>query len=272
MSENQLILRTDDDVGSELVPSFMHEDRELTKSSTEKLGDYVYPPRVKVIQSNAEEQYSKFQPGDVVLVPQGIVVAHVDEAFHFVPLLFYPEWAAVNPIETKGQLPMFRERTFDPNSTLARKARNPDLRREPCPECAGKDIKNTEFLTFICLILNNEECLGMPVALSFSSGSHRDGSQLSSLVKMRRCPIFGGVYEGKVPKTKRKNTKGQWYAIEVGNPSVESGVESFVQDPAVYDKLKELHLQLKETNDRIMVQYDEDPEDEALAAAGESKF
>lgn len=275
----QLILRASDAPTDEtsLVPSFMQEDRELVKSSTEELGQFIYPPRVKIIQSNASEAYSQFTPGSVILAPQGVVIAELEEPFYFVPLLFYPEWITINPYELKGTLPMIRERSFDPRSTIARKARNPETRREKFPDTGNHEAKHTEFLTFICLIVNDERVTGMPVVLSFSSGSHRDGAQLSSLITMRRAPLFGCVFQGVVPAEKRKHAKGNpSYVIIPSNPdeSNENAPAPFVQDRDTYEQLKALHLKLKASQSSILAQYDDDDLDVegSTMADAEGKF
>lgn len=241
------------------LPDFMREDQDL---GMEKLSQHIRPPRVKVLQSNRSSAYAAFKEGEVILTPLGLRVAELGQPFWFIPLLFYPEYCIVNPLELKGTLSMIRERTLDVNSPIAAKARDPERRRsESCPENAKYNLSYVEYLTYICVIIGVDGVPpNLPVSMSFSGAEHRTGSQLASLLKLRGCAIFGNVFEACVPKNKRENAKGSWFGLNVSNPQSEGCPGPFVKDPAEYKMLKETHLVLAEQlrNDLIDIDRDED--------------
>jgi len=250
------------------LPGFMTEDREMGVS---ELRQFIIPPRLKVVQPMSSEQYTeKFNKGDVVLAPQLVLVAPITmdsvtkrptksgQPFNFVPLFFFPEYLAWNPLESKGTLPAVRERSLDPQSEIARKARNPETREEPCPEVARAVIRYQEHLNFIMLLVNTGDTAGIPVVASFSRGEHRTGTNLASLIAMRRAPIFGCVFEA--TSKLRSNSKGEWYGLDITNPSVSSGVNAIVTDEAQYAALKKLHLEMKEAHAKNLIIVDHDDE------------
>lgn len=264
------------------VPDFMQEDSELGK---EDLTKYIKPPRLKVVQRNADEQYrQQFDAGDVILIPQMVLVAAVkrDErdrpvergtAFAFVPLLFFPEWITVNPMAYKGSEPFIRDRSLDPKSEIAFKAQSPETWEEPHPTRPktddGKDakIRHQECLNFVVVILGVAGLEAQPVVMSFSKTAHRTGSNLAMLINMRRnAPIFGCVFEAHVEG--RKNAKGEWLGLAVGNPA-ETGFGPTITNARDYQALKTLHYVLK---GRILVDYEDIAEDLAANGSGEDKF
>jgi hypothetical protein len=260
-----------------LVPSFMQEDEAAKSEGLETIQQFVVPPRIKIIQKNADEKYAAFEPGDIILTPQMIKIASVGEPFFFVPLLFYAEWCTVNPIQTKGQLPMIRDRSWDGNGEIARKSRIQSLREEVCPESPQYKMVNREYLSFIVLLFNATEpgLNGVPISLSFASGEHRVGTQTASLITMRKpAPIYGNVLQGVVPETLRKNQKGSWYGIDVSNPGVE-GIPAYIQDKDEFLALQGLHRKVrKQYEERLIhVDYEDEPDSvSAPIADAEAKF
>jgi hypothetical protein len=271
MAKKNEVAVQDEQLGTLSVPSFMQNDAQI---GTEVLRQYVIPPRVKVVQPTSKEPFSKlFNVGDVVLVPQMVTVAPVilddkkrptdtGTPFHFIPVFFFAEWCIWNPYQLKGSLPPIRERTIDPKSEIAIRARNPETRLAPCPEDQKWNIRYCEHLNY-CVVLTGEGmAAGTPVVMSFVRSEHRAGSNFASLIKMRRAPIFGCQFEA--VSRYRKNDQGEWYGIDVMNPSVESDMGGWVTDEAVYEMLRVKHLELKQSHDesRIVVDH-EDPEEEA---------
>jgi hypothetical protein len=261
------------------MPAWMAEaDRE----GVEDLGQYIIPPRIKVIQKTADEQYAKqFKEGDAVLVPQKVLLVSADEPFYFTPLFFFTEYLVTNPIEVKGSQPFIRERTLDPHSEIAKKARDPERRTEPYPDPPANvkgsekwEINNVEVLNYLVLIQGREDLTGMPVCLSFSKSEWMQGSRLAGLIKMRRAPIYGCVFQGMVPSTVRRNPQGAWYGIDVGNPDEDSEVSPFVEDEETFASLRAIHLELKEAHSKSEIQVDyaegTDAKDDIVAAAEES--
>jgi hypothetical protein len=177
----------------------------------------------------------------VLLTPSSQVLAENDESFYFVPLLFYPEWATVNPLKMKGN--MIRERTLDITSELAAKARDPKRwGADVCPEMPDEKLRHKEFMVFVCYVLAKGDVAGQPVLISFSGGEHQRGQNLASLIKGRGAPIYACLFEAKCPKDERRNANGQaWYGIDVFNPTSEGCPHPFVQSREDFEQFKKLH-------------------------------
>lgn len=275
------ILRTAQ--ASDALPDFMREDKLL---GTEDMAAFITPPRIKVLQRTRDDQYSQFSEGDVIITPQNIVLAKIKrdpkthnpleegEPFHIIPLLFFPEWIFVNPMETKGTEPMIVERTLDPKSPLAIKSKDPKTWSEPHPTAKTKDggpamRRYIECLNFIVLVLDRDGFEGLPCLMSFAKSEHRRGSSFNMLMKMRNAPIFSGIYAVQA-HFRKDNPKGKWYGLDVSNPASDSGFKSFVQNPDDYAALKQQHMELKEA--KINVVYDENEVTEAADSADTSQF
>ena len=260
------------------LPGFMASDLEMGVSELKK---FIIPPRLKVVQPLSGEQYTeKFNSGDVVLAPQLVLVAPIimdsvtkrptksGQPFNFVPVFFFPEYLAWNPLESKGTLPAVRERSLDPQSDIARKARNPQTREEPCPEVAKAVIRYQEHLNFIMMLMGTGDTAGIPVVMSFSRGEHRSGTNLASLIAMRRAPIFGCVFEA--TSRLRTNSKGAWYGLDITNPSVSSGINPVITDETRYTLLKNLHLEMKTAHANNLIVVDHD--DNEIDAENDTKY
>lgn len=258
MSENALKLFEDKNALATL-PDFAREDLGMGTEGIE-----IRPLRVKVIQAQATEAYEDFDPGDIVLVPQKILLAHKNQPVYIVPVFFYFEWIAVNPLELKSTLKMMiRSRSTDPRSAVAQKAMQPEpeRREEPCPEDPRYKIKYKEVRNFVCRVAMNESVGAMPIILSFSGGEWKPGKNFEGLIGMRgKAPIFSNVFEMIVPDKKRSNDKGSWFGIDVENPRSEGHPPPFVQDREEYNSLKAMHLKCKEAYDRdsIVVDHEDD--------------
>src|SRR5690606_29211297 len=131
----------------------------------------------------------QFNVGDVILVPQNVLVAPVKmndanrpskegSPFLFTPVFFFPEWVAWNPIEARGTLPAIQERTTDPDDPLVARCRNSKLWFD---ELDLKDDKgnplfrrNTEHLNFIITLLDGD-LAGTTCIMSFSRAEHKSG-------------------------------------------------------------------------------------------------
>jgi hypothetical protein len=222
------------------LPEHMRAD---AGEGTDTLSKYIRPPRLKIVQGNSDQKFLEVaDPGSVILSPTMQLVAEVTQPFWFVPVLFFPEWYTSNPMSMKGQLPFIRERSTDPASDIARKAQDPILRgADDCPESKGNKLKHVEALNFIVLILRNEALMGQPAIMSFSKSAHKDGSQLSALIRSRRGPLYGMIFEACVPQMKRSNTQGQWHYMQVGNPSAPGAPHPMVMNVEEYQALKALH-------------------------------
>lgn len=253
------------------LPAFMQGDDQ----GTENLGQFIIPPRLKVVQKQSGDAFlESFNQGDTILVPQMMTVAPVllndsgrptkeGETFNFTPLFFFPEWVTWNPLETRGSLAAIRERTTDPNDELVAKCRNNKLWFEQCPEQPELQVRNVEHLNFLVVLLDGE-LAGTPCILTFARAEHKSGSSFAALIKMRKAPIYGCVFQAKVGF--RDNGKGQWYGLDIGNPEGDSG---WVEDQEMYERFKQLHLEFKEAHEsqRIRPDYGDDTESEASNSA-----
>lgn len=260
------------------LPSFMEADKRM---GVENLREYIIPPRLKIVQPLSGEPFSSlFNKGDVVLVPTMSRVAEVmlDEKkkptkkgspFCLIPVFFFAEWCAWNPLSMKGNLPAIRERSLDPKSDVARKSRNQETREERCPESNDpKDlIRYQEHLNFVAVLLGTGETAGIPVVISFSRAEHRTGANLASKIAMRSAPIFGCIFEANAQE--RNNAKGTWYGLDINNPSVASGMGGVVTDETQYAALRRLHLEMKEAHAKNLIIVDHDDNDIDSEASGD---
>jgi hypothetical protein len=248
--------------------------------------DYISPLRIKTVQALSKKLTDLgFEEGDLVAVPLNIMLAPVEKVegrggkekrgdagkpFFFVPLLFWAEYCLWNPRETSGTLDMIRERTYDNESELARKAKDPKKRGSMiCPEMPQKDgkplyCKYVEHLNFIILLqgMPEHELNSVPLLLSFSSGEHNQGRQLCQLMKLRNAPICGCRYMGQ--SRLRERNDNAWFGIDVNNPMADT-VKPFVDDPEEFAVYKAMHLELKEAHeqDRLRADYSDDSEEDA---------
>lgn len=231
------------------VPKYM-ADEEVT--GLELLKEFIVPPFIKIIQKSAgDELLQHFSAGDVILSPANAVIAemprtnkgHIVEgsrsAFQIVPILFYPEWLTWNPIDLKGSEPAIRYRTLDPDDPVVAKSRSPILRIEQHPTQPEYKIRHVEHLNFLVMLYNHP--LGEePAIMSFSRGEWKSGSKFANLIKMRRAPIYGCVFDAVVGL--RHGQKGEWFGFDMCNPEEGS---PWVEKEG-YDTLKTIHEQFVE--------------------------
>ena len=235
--------------------------------SIDDLKQYVRPPRVKVVQALSDtELVDAFGVGSVVLLPQGSPVMEMKfdekarpcldqvEPMLFTPLFFFAEFVCWNPLALKGTVPAIRERSFDPNSDIAKKAQNPNLRTEVYPEDPSHEIQYCEHLNFVVAI----EGVDDPCVLSFARAEFSMGQKFASMAKMRAqrgCPLYGGVYAAYIGH--RVNNKGNWYGLDIANPPED--VSPFV-DEAVFEQYKALHEELKQQHADALIRVDYEDE------------
>lgn len=246
------------------VPAFMQEDEGL---GTEVLSQFVRPPYVKIIKSQAKSELKeKWGEGSAVLFPSEIVLCKKqDEGFLMVPLFFYVEYCVMNPIQVKT-LSMMRDRTFDPTSEIAKRARDPKAWTMPCPENKEFKIKYVEMLNFIFTPFQ-DGLPQMPCIMSFSRGEHRTGRMLSSMIQAKKASICGQVYRAKIGMHKYAQGEYEGWGFDFETPE-----PAFVTDPATYASFKDTHLMLKKKHEDglIRADYDEDTAEEAATAPSAS--
>lgn len=225
------------------VPDFMVED---SRAGTELLSNYIQPPRLKIIQPLTKPPLiDKFNPGDLVLLPneelliglssddEGKKLKH-SEKLRFVALFFFPKWITYNPMEIRQQHGAIRDQSFDPECSIAFKSKNKTTRNEVCPEMPDKKITHVEVLNY-ALSFEIEGRWTEPAILQIKSGEHGVGTAFNTLVRSRKAPIFGCVFEAQV--NYRSNAKGQWFGLDMMNPQENPWVDNRQQ----YDAFKEAH-------------------------------
>lgn len=267
------------------APSYMTPVA-ANETGLELIGSYVRPPRLKTIQKSARPPYSElFDVGDIVAVPQNLKVVPVQknaqgkpdkfgERFHLVPLFFYPEWCLINPLETQGRLPMIRERSIDPMSKLAKMSQSSKTWFQPCPEDTEHNMRYVECLNYLVRLVNREdEIAGVTLLITFSKGSHQSGTNWAGLIRMNcpagsNIPICARQYEAR--STFTPSSKGDYYRVEVQNPSVESGVPTWVPSKELYDLYLNETKMLRQAyaEKRLMADYDDGDDADTVDATG----
>lgn len=213
MSENELV--TTQQISS--VPAFL-KSAENVPMGTEQLSEYMIPSFLRIVQGlSAREIKEQFDEGDVILQPDKIGIYSKDhpDPVPFTPLLFYTEYCVWNPLKTKGQLPFIRERSTDPNSEIAQKARNPDQRNEPCPEMPSENLRYVEHLNFL-VQLRVPNAPVLPVIMSFVVGEHMTGRKFANLICSRNQPLYACVFQ--FTTSLRSNKQGNsWFGFDIVN-------------------------------------------------------
>lgn len=149
-----------------------------------QMNQYARPPRLTVVQAlSGPPLKPPFREGDIIVTPQMIKVGDEQTPFSFTPIIFFVDFLCMNPVQMRGQLPFIRERSFDPNSTVAKKARA--FVKEPCPENKEHQIKYVQNLNFVCII-HSEDISEMPIAMSFNRGTFKVGQSMIGLIQDRR--------------------------------------------------------------------------------------
>jgi hypothetical protein len=265
--------------GVEGLPDFMQGETDL---GTELLEQFIVPPRIKIVQKQSRaELLDLFGPGDVILTPTQAVIAQLPRdskgrpvdgndstaSFKLVPLFFYPEWCVWNPIELRGKEPMISYRTTDPTDPIVRKARDPQLRVEPHPTEKNAQIRYVEHLNFI-VVLYDHPLEGEPAVLSFGRGEWASGSRFASLIKMRKAPMYGCVFQA---NTKfRPGQLGDWWGLDISNPA--DG--QWVKDKDAYDSMHVLHERFVEhhAKSRLKADLSDEGEIDAVNTGANSEF
>lgn len=229
---------------------------------------YVRPPRLKIVQPQSEAELKKeFPEGSVIMQPGKILVAEMpyDEAtrrhgdagmpFNFVPLFFYPEYFVFNPINLK-QLATIRDRSTDPKSEIAGRARNPNMREMPCPEDAKEVVRFVEVLTYIVHVTTVELLWGIPVSMTFMRGEHKTGTKFSGDIMLRKADIFANVFQANTAH--RVKDRFNWYGYNINAPLQGS---QWVENPEEFEFYKSLYQDLAAAHAANLLQTDFDDDE-----------
>jgi hypothetical protein len=245
-------------------PAHLTSGDKSKSDSMTLITNYVVPPRLKIMQKMRKAPLDRdFGLGDVVVMPMKQLIAAVgddgsSEAFPVVPVFFFPEYISINPIEL-SQLPMIRERSFDPRSKVAALAKNPDTRKQPHPDDNRYSIKNSEVLTFIvCISDPASPVYNLPISVSFSRGEYKYGQAFASGVRMRNVDqCFGCQFEAS--SGVHKNEKFDWYGLNINNPT-KLQISPWVDDPQQFAYYEGLYTKFAAdyASNLLRVEIDED--------------
>ena len=249
---------------SQHLPAYLQklkQEQDGLPESLKQLQQYWTPDRVKIVQAQSGEQFKKqFNVGDTVLVPQMLLIAKVGQPFWVTPIFMYTEFCVWNPYGLKGQLPVIRERTFDPNSPIARKAKS---RKEEelyaiCPEAPkGKQgdqlykLRYCEHINWLAALRFNKEKpdhpahrhINIPILFSFHHSGFFEGRNLSTLIINRGVHTFAGQYQ--FVTEDKTNSKGTWKGFTITNPSLDSGMSSFVENEEEYQNFESVYNRIQ---------------------------
>lgn len=221
MSENQLTISN--------PPAFLQQytsDAGMTKD----LRSVMLPSFLRIIQAQVLSQEIRdlgVQLGDVILLPERRIVSlkspriigatqyPATPPIPFVPVFFFKEWVLMNPIKLRGQKPWIRDRSRDPDSTIAKMAGNPNTREAVCPDLPTERMKYAEVLNYL-VMPRIEDAPLLPVFMTFLSAEHSTGRKFANLIVARGpYPIYAGLYEFSVGI--RTNTQGTWGGYDIAN-------------------------------------------------------
>lgn len=238
------------------VPTHL-QNAAAAKEANELLYQYAAPMRLKIVQkmSRAPLNAEPYKEGDVVLAPNNEIVARLDESFIMTPIFFFPEWIVTNP---QGSELWIAERSLDPRSVIAQKARDPNKRKEPVDGSRDKFKTYMEVHHFVVGLHETPTSVGenMVAVMSFMSAELKTGSAFSTLIRSRgsEVPCWGQVYQ--VASGASSNAKGAWKGYKITNPTT---VSPWVEDAAVAAKLEEEHKRQKKAylENAIIIDMDE---------------
>jgi hypothetical protein len=206
------------------VPDYL---KDAPIKGVEELKKYVTLNRLKIIhKASSDDLLALFNPGDVIVTPTQTMIAPAildkkgkitgeGTPWLFVPLFFYVEYCTWEPLALKGQGPMISARSFDMNSSLARKARDPQLREEPHPNHPDLKLRHVEHLNFIVTPYNHP-LSGEIMVMTYDRGNYYHGQKFSALIGLRKASPYHCVFEATL--LKNTNDKGSWQTIVPVNP------------------------------------------------------
>lgn len=238
-------------VAPDSVPSFLAKEMEVD-TSLDAMKEYRVVPRIKIVQSTADQALlMEFDAGDMILQPGNVLVSKVDKKqqksspFLFVPTFFFPEYCKWSDLKDTESFTIM-ERSLDPTSELASKAKSSKNREEPYGD--GFVARYVEHLNFIGFIYSGDHSLYRElIAMSFSRGEFSTGQNLISAIAMRKIPLWSQVWAIN-SKFKEKGVDRKWWGFAYGSPqSINEEFGPFIGSEEVeffkssYEELKELH-------------------------------
>lgn len=236
------------------MPDYLAKYMEEENTSIAGMGKYHVVSRLDVTQlqypseSRMAKLLQEYGSGAVVIPQTSTLVAGLGEPFLFVPCFFYEEWIQWRDRRDKGpDKPKVVERTFDPASDVARKAKRKETRTEIYPGGTPDKpftYKFQEHLNFVGFIYAGEH-KGAEVGICFSGGEHWAGTTFINQIQERRMPngkaahIWSTVWE--LRTSRRDGQKGAWYGFDARSHAAQPWVM-----PDEASVMRNAHLKLRE--------------------------
>lgn len=236
------------------VPNYLVKYSE-DDTSMDTMEEYRIVPRLKIIQGTTSAELKEmFQEGSVIVTPGNIFVAEKKKDFLFVPVFFYTEFCHWSDI-LDSESPVIVARDFDPSSELARKARNPEMRKEGYGEIDRKtqlskyEYTFAEHLNFVGIVYDGS-AKGTEAVLSFNRGTFGKGRIFISQIRMRKTPLWSQVWCLTTYFDDRKQGQAYW-SWKTDNPK--EGIQPIIAEDEV-EIFKEAHESIKEAHSkRILI-------------------
>lgn len=253
-------------------------------TSLDGLKEYRVVPRFKIIQATTEEELKEtFGEGSAIIRPgDTLICKHKKDpkSFDFVPLFFFAEWAKWRDLRGTG--PMILDRSHDPSSEVAIKAKSADSRKElyeghdGLTDTEKQYYNNVEHLRFIGVIYGDHPLVGTPVTLSFERGEWGQGKNFISAVSMRRqlindesvqVPLWAQVWTLQTTHHAPDATR-KWYGFKF-----EAAEQSIIL-PEEAETMRSMHEEFKDlfAKQRLMVQDDEVIDNKEASVKANSEF
>lgn len=241
MAEETLPTRVGQNAPLAPLPTYMQADKGV---GLEKLSQFVVPPMVKIVTATSDKELREtFGVGTVIMSPDNVVIASPSDrdpvtgvaatpaSFLFTPLFFYEEFITWVDRDCPDVF-MIKDKSFNPLSAIARKARSSDTWTEPMPAPNEKfNYSHQQHLNFVIKV----EGIDKPMVISFSRSSWKVGKELARMIHRREAAIFGNRFACLIVET--TDDKNTWLIPQVESPP--DGV-TWVSE-ADYPVFKELH-------------------------------
>lgn len=250
------------------LPAYLASEKD---GSLDTMAQHRVLPRLKILQAMSSPDLRKeFGEGAVLVQPGNMFVGGPDQPFLFVPLFFFEEYCKWSDLNDSGS-PTIMQRSFDPSSDIAAKAKNPDLRVEdygdPKQKFQARYVQHLNFAGIVYKAEGNSDMI--PVVMSFSRGEFSTGRNFCTSCFMRKGPLWSQVWQ--VGTTERHKDKYQWMGFKIDAPT---DSPPFIKEEEVslfrsmYQELEELHKKAMLSVDAS--EHDSDPVD--AATAGETNY
>lgn len=246
--------------GSVALPEFM-QNVDKSEWGVDNLAQYVSPPYIKIVQKQSKAPYNEHPVGTVMAVPQNIQLFGPMQEFHVIPIFTYTEFVLCNPY-VLSHLDFIRERSFDPQSNIALRARDFNNRTDICPEAPEAEKEKDKYkmcyfehINFVCLIEEHEVFRETPIVFTFRSGEFKTGKLFAGAIKLRQGPMYGMVF--KCWSGIHKQGTEENFGLNFTNP--DEDVSPWVTQER-FNFTHELHKEFAKTfeENRLQVNYGDD--------------